>query len=238
MTNRCHASTNPSRLNDLPTVTPTYGVEHGQYHQSINHVMSYASGAAPISSASFHTTKRTERLIRASKPKTVAKELAVITARREPRTSLEWLDLPFSDVQPTHIEDFIRDRLEQVMPGTVDRELDRLSAVINLPMNTWRYDLHRNPMLGVRRPKYFNERNRPLKGDEQARLFRSARRKNLIRSRALALESLLAPARAPLRQPSVNHLIRTATIRSVDRDAGRRPRERARAMPSKAEPTA
>ena len=122
-------------------------------------------------------------------------EFPVITARREPRTSLEWLDLPFPDVQPIHIEEFIRDRLEQVMPATVDRELDRISAVINLAIKTWRYDLHRSPMLGVRRPKYFNERNRRLKGDEQERLFRSARREDLIRSRELALEKLLAPAR-------------------------------------------
>ncbi|MDX6462124.1 MAG: hypothetical protein QOE55_5821 [Acidobacteriaceae bacterium] len=50
-------------------------------------------------------------------------EFPVITARREPRASLEWLHLPFPDVQPTHIEEFIRDRLEQVMPATVDREL-------------------------------------------------------------------------------------------------------------------
>jgi integrase len=123
------------------------------------------------------------------------KAFPTIKAMREPRTSLEWLHLPFSEVMPTHIEDFIRDRLEQVMPATVDRELDRLSAVINLAMKTWRYDLHRSPMLGVRRPKYFNERNRTLKGDEQERLFRSARREDLIRSRELALENLLAPAR-------------------------------------------
>ena len=122
-------------------------------------------------------------------------EFPVITARREPRASLEWLHLPFPDVQPTHIEEFIRDRLEQVMPATVDRELDRFSTVINLAIKTWRYDLQRSPMLGVRRPKYFNERNRRLKGDEQERLFRSARREDLIHSRELALEKLLAPAR-------------------------------------------
>jgi integrase len=119
----------------------------------------------------------------------------VIKARREPRTSLEWLHLDFSDVKATHIEEFIRDRLEQVMPSTVDRELDRLSAVINLATGTWGYDLHRSPMVGVRRPKYFNERNRRLQGDEQERLFRSARREDLIRSRELALEALLGPAR-------------------------------------------
>jgi integrase len=122
-------------------------------------------------------------------------EFPVITSRREPRTSLEWLHLDFSDVKATHIEEFIRDRLEHVMPSTVDRELDRISAVINLATRTWGYDLHRSPMLGVRRPKYFNERNRRLQGDEQERLFRSARREDLIRSRELALEALLGPAR-------------------------------------------
>jgi integrase len=160
----------------------------------------HKSGAVEVRTLESFLEDSLHELAKAIKERDLARdrgeEVVVITARREPRTSLEWLHLPFSDVKAIHIEEFIRDRLEQVMPSTVDRELDRFSAVINLATKTWGYDLHRSPLLGVRRPKYFNERNRRLQDDEQERLFRSARREDLIRSRELALEPLLAPARA------------------------------------------
>jgi integrase len=71
-----------------------------------------------------------------------------------------------------------------------------IAQVINVAIKTWRYDLPRSPMQGVRRPKYFNERNRRLQGDEQERLLRAARREDLLRSRRAAVEELLGPARA------------------------------------------
>jgi integrase len=51
------------------------------------------------------------------------------------------------------------------------------------------------PVIGVERPDYNNKRNRRFRGDEQERLFRSARREDLIRSRNIALEALLIEAR-------------------------------------------
>ena len=53
----------------------------------------------------------------------------------------------------------------------------------------------KNPMKGAKRPIYDNGRDRRLEGDEQERLFRSARREDLIRSRALAIEALLIEPR-------------------------------------------
>jgi hypothetical protein len=87
-------------------------------------------------------------------------------------------------------------RLVQVAPATVDRELDLLSGVIHMAINSWDYVVAKNPMIGVKRPTYDNERDRLFEGDEQERLFRSARREDLIRSRNIALEALLLEARA------------------------------------------
>lgn len=87
---------------------------------------------------------------------------------------LAWLRKPFACVVPTDIEDYINERLQFVKPATVDREIDILSAVTNVAIKTWRYNVHQSPMLGVRRPRYFNERDRRLQGDEEVRLIAAA----------------------------------------------------------------
>lgn len=115
--------------------------------------------------------------------------------RREAISNLEFLDKPFAQLEPEDFETYIRDRLEDVLPATVDRELDLLSAVCNLAIGTWRYSVPQRPMEGVRRPKYLNERDRRLKGDEEARLMAGAHEEDRIRSIDLELERLLAPFR-------------------------------------------
>lgn len=119
--------------------------------------------------------------------------------KRQPISSLEWLQKPFALVEATDIEDFIRDRVDVVKPGTVDRELDLLSAVIRVAINTWGYNVACNPMLGVRRPRYFNERDQRLKGDMEVRLLEAARSEDRIRSRALEVERQMAPGRKEAR---------------------------------------
>lgn len=101
------------------------------------------------------------------------KVLTPLGANRVPMTSLEWLHLPLTKVQPEHFHDFIRDRLEYVEPGSVDRYLDLLSRIYNLAQTRWRIHLDVSPMLGVKRPSYFNERDRRLVGDEEMRLLSS-----------------------------------------------------------------
>jgi hypothetical protein len=119
-----------------------------------------------------------------------------VKARRQPRTNLEWLQLPFAEVQSEHLEAFKEARLKQVARATVDRELDLLSAVIHKAIVKWKIVVPINPMLGVERPEYRNGRDRRFQGDEQERLFRSARREDLIRSRKIALEAKLVETRA------------------------------------------
>jgi hypothetical protein len=82
--------------------------------------------------------------------------------RREPRRGLEWFHKPLADVVPTDIEECIEHRLEHVSRATVDREVDLLAAVIDLAIRTWRVRVPQSPLDGVRRPKYFNERDRRI----------------------------------------------------------------------------
>ncbi len=88
--------------------------------------------------------------------------------------SVDWLHKKFAQLVPTDIEEYIQERVEQVQPQTVDRELDVLSQVFNVAIKTWRIKVAEHPMLGVRRPRYFNERNRRLKEGEEGRLITEA----------------------------------------------------------------
>jgi integrase len=60
------------------------------------------------------------------------------------------------------LQDFINDRLTEVAPATVDRDLDVLSQVIRYSADVWKIAAVENPFTGLKRPKYFNERDRRL----------------------------------------------------------------------------
>ncbi|WP_250473079.1 site-specific integrase [Caballeronia sp. GAFFF1] len=114
---------------------------------------------------------------------------------RKGSSALAWLNLPFAQVKTTDIEAFIRERLEEVQPATVDRELDLLSAICRVAIRTWDLHIAKNPMDGVRRPKYFNERDRRLKAGEEARLLACARDEDRLRSIERLTEALMTGAR-------------------------------------------
>jgi len=73
------------------------------------------------------------------------------------------------------LQDFITDRLTEVAPGTVDRDLDVISQVINYSADVWKIASVESPFIGLRRPRYFNERDRRLRPDEQEQLLKAAR---------------------------------------------------------------
>lgn len=123
--------------------------------------------------------------LRKQEIKEFGKARTPLGANRQPMTSLEWLHLPLTELGPKHIEDFIRDRLDYVAGATVDRQIDLLSAIMNRAMNGWRINLERSPFDGVKRPRYFNERDRRLKGDEEVRLLNAAR----IEDQLMSLEA-------------------------------------------------
>lgn len=81
---------------------------------------------------------------------------------------------PFAEVMPLDFQDYSDERCQVVMPATVDREFDIFSAVCNIAIDTWRIHIEKNPMDGVKRPTYYNERDRRLTKAEEARLLQAA----------------------------------------------------------------
>lgn len=87
----------------------------------------------------------------------------------------EFVDKPLASLTTEDLQDFIYARLEEVAPATVDREIDVLSQVLNYAAQVWKISPSENPLDGLQRPKYFNERDRRLRGDEEDRLLAAAR---------------------------------------------------------------
>jgi integrase len=121
--------------------------------------------------------------------------------RHTPRYGLAWFFKNLADVLPTDIEDYVSERIgeQAYAPSTVDRELDLISQIVNWARKTLRIHLHQSPMYGVRRPRYYNERNRRLSADEERRLFEAARTEDRLLAHKAALQAALAPTRAVAR---------------------------------------
>ena len=92
----------------------------------------------------------------------------------QPSDASVFIRKPFASLVPDDFRDYIDERLQSAEPSTVDRELDVFRSVCNTAMNVWRIHVHMDPMAGLERPKYFNERDRRLRGDEEERLMTSA----------------------------------------------------------------
>jgi integrase len=149
--------------------------------------------------------------------KEYGKALTPLGANRQPMTSLEWLHLPLNQVKPEHIEDFIADRVEYVEGATVDRQLDLLSSIYNRARKGWRIHMDLSPMDGVRRPKYFNERDRRLKGDEELRLLEAARKEDQMASLEAHVEALAADEVAAARQLGTHYAVNKARKEAYER---------------------
>lgn len=80
----------------------------------------------------------------------------------------------FVAIGPEDFRDYIDERLQSAAPATVDRELDVFRAVCRTAIATWRIHVHMDPMSGLERPKYFNERDRRLHESEEERLMVAA----------------------------------------------------------------
>ncbi|HYO28244.1 MAG TPA: site-specific integrase [Azonexus sp.] len=89
-------------------------------------------------------------------------------------------DEPFVDkklaaLATVDLQDFIAERLADVAPATVDRDLDLISQVLRYADDVWKIAPVESPFKGLRRPRYFNERDRRLSADEESRLLAAAR---------------------------------------------------------------
>jgi len=88
---------------------------------------------------------------------------------REPSPASCFIRKPFAYVVPEDVNDYIDDRCQSVPAPTVDREIDLFSAACRMAIDTWRIPVAKSPLDGIQRPRYFNERDRRLKGNEEAR---------------------------------------------------------------------
>lgn len=109
-------------------------------------------------------------------PKVAGMKMRKSTGTRvgQPSEAGKFIRKPFAAVVPDDFTDYIDERCQVVAPATVDREIDLFSAVCHLAIDTWRIHVLKNPMDGVRRPRYYNERDRRMSLDEEARLLRAA----------------------------------------------------------------
>lgn len=114
---------------------------------------------------------------------------------RKTATAIQWMRKPFANILTTDIEEYIKAREKQVMLSTIDRELDVMRSIFTVATKVWKYRLGENPMDGVRRPEYFNERDRRFRGDEEARLIASAIEEDRLRSIDLRVEELMVEPR-------------------------------------------
>lgn len=115
---------------------------------------------------------------------------------REPSVTSCFVHKSFAELLPTDFNDYIDDRCQSVAGSTVDREVDIFSAVCRMAIDTWRIPVSQHPMAGVKRPSYFNERDRRLRGDEEQRLLDAAHVEDAKLSIAARLEELMAAERA------------------------------------------
>ncbi|CAJ3729190.1 integrase [Burkholderia pseudomallei] len=130
-------------------------------------------------------------------PKVAAMKLRKATGTRMGRASeaSKFIRKAFATVVPDDFTDYIDERCQIVEASTVDREIDIFSAVCNIAIDVWRIPVAKNPMDGVRRPRYYNERDRRLVGDEEARLLAAARAEDREQSIARRLEELMSAER-------------------------------------------
>ena len=113
-------------------------------------------------------------------------------ARASACSATRFILKPFAAIVPEDFNHYIDERCQDVSAPTVDRELDIFSAVCTLAIKTWRIHVPHSPMDGLKRPKYFNERDRRLKGDEEERLLTAASKEDERASLSLRLNDLVS----------------------------------------------
>ncbi|MFC1459294.1 site-specific integrase [Microvirga arabica] len=89
----------------------------------------------------------------------------------------------------SHVASFRDERLKQVSPSTVVRELAIISHTLEIAQREWGYHVAFNPAKRIRRPTVANARKRRLEGNEERRLFEAC-----DSGRTACLKSLLIVA--------------------------------------------
>ena len=83
--------------------------------------------------------------------------------------------LPIAQLKSLHFAQYRDQRLKEVSPSTVKKELNLLSHVIDTARKEWNYYIPHNPISGVRRPKENRARDRRLTPQDILLLLDSCR---------------------------------------------------------------
>lgn len=78
--------------------------------------------------------------------------------------------LSLAALTPAALSEWRDERLKEVSPATVRRDLDVISAAINTARKDWNIHMD-NPVMAMRRPAPSKARERRLQGDEEARIL-------------------------------------------------------------------
>ena len=145
-----------------------------------------------------------------------------------------FVDKPLAALSTEDLQDYITDRLTQVAPATVDRELDVISQALKYADDVWKIAPVESPFKGLRRPKYFNERDRRLSpSEEQAILVAAQQDENPFIEPAIILALETAMRRGELLQlnaSDVNLELRYALARDTKNGRNRKVPLSSRAM--------
>ena len=96
--------------------------------------------------------------------------------------NLEWIHKKFAHVEAEDINAYVEARVHQVGKATVDREIDVFRLIVNRATKSWGYRVAFDPIEGVERPKYNNQRDRRLRAGEEESLVEAARREDRERA--------------------------------------------------------
>jgi integrase len=128
-----------------------------------------------FSAATRHTTADLmSRYIKDVCPKHKGGDVEIMRLNRLIRVE-DFVDKPLASLTTEDLQDFIDDRLTEVGASTVDRELDLIRQVLRYAADIWKILPSEDPFTGLRRPKYFNERNRRLSDKEFELILEAAR---------------------------------------------------------------
>lgn len=115
-----------------------------------------------------HVLKRYAREVTPLKKGSSSELLRIGVIQRHPAAEISLINL-----SPNHMAKYRDDRLKQVAPGTVRRELSVISHAIETARREWGFYLPGNPVSAIRKPSEPKGRNRRLEDNEENRLIQS-----------------------------------------------------------------
>lgn len=137
-----------------------------------------------------------------------------------------FVDKKLAALTTEDLQDFVTDRLTEVAPATVDRDLDMISQTLNYADDVWKIAAVESPFKGLRRPKYFNERDRRLAPSEEKALLDAARADEnpyVEPAIVLALETAMRRSELlSLTAADINHELRYALLRDTKNGRSRK----------------